>query len=71
MSAKTNQKIRFIIRETIAVAAIFAVVFFGGKLVNSWLGQKALNETGIAFLDYDSAIQEAVAIGKPVLLEFG
>lgn len=71
MGSKTNKNIRFIVKETIVVAAIFTFVFFGGKLVNSWLGQKALNETGIAFQDYESAVQEAVTIGKPVLLEFG
>ena len=71
MNIKTSQKVRFLIRETATVAVIFAVVFFGGKLVNGWLGQKALDETGIVFLSYEAAIQEATETGKPVLLEFG
>lgn len=66
-----SQKIHYLVKEAVTVAVIFAVVFFGGKLVNSWLGQKALDETGIAFLNYEAAVQEATETGKPVLLEFG
>ena len=71
MTPKTLKKIRYILKEMAIVATIFAIVFFGGRQVNSWLGEKALNETGIAFQNYEAAIAQAIESGKPVLLEFG
>lgn len=71
MTPKAHKKIRYILKEVAIVATIFAIVFFGGRQVNSWLGQKALTETGIAFQSYEAAVEQAIESGKPVLLEFG
>lgn len=71
MGDKIKSKLRYILKETAIIAVLFAVVFMGGKQVQIWLGQKALDETGIAFQSYEAAIEEAAKTGKPVLLEFG
>ncbi len=71
MTPKARKKIRYIFKEVTIVAKIFAVVYFGGRQANSWLGQKALNDTGIAFQPYEAAVEQAIESGKPVLLEFG
>jgi thiol:disulfide interchange protein len=71
MASQIKSKLRYIFKETAIIAVMFAVIFFGGKQVQIWLGQKALDETGIAFQSYETAIEEASASGKPVLLEFG
>ncbi len=64
MTPKARKKIRYIFKEVTIVATIFAVVFFGGRQANSWLGQKALNDTGIAFQPYEAAVEQAIESGS-------
>lgn len=60
-----------ILREIIIAAMIFGVVYFGNQAVQSWLGERAIENSGMEHLTFDSALIASSAQGKPLLTVFG
>lgn len=63
-------KPKFILKELAVLAAIFLLAYFGNQQVQSWLGQKAIENTGFEHISLDAALEKAAAEDKQVLVDF-
>ena len=55
-------------RLTLLALVLVAGAYFVNVEVQSWLGRRALAQTGVHFLDFDQATQAAQTSGKPLLV---
>ena len=69
MKPSQNSLISFF-RELILVAIIIVLAFSGSRLVNSWLGERAIERAQFEEIDYPDAAQKALEEGKPLMLKF-
>lgn len=60
-----------IVREVVIASMIFGLVYFGNQAVQSWLGQRAIDNSGIEHLAFDEALDLSEMQEKPVLAVFG
>jgi len=49
---------------------LLAVALYGSRYINTWLGQRALENTGLEHLSMEDALEMTQATGKPVLVKF-
>ena len=56
--------------ELISLAVICGLVYLGNHQVQTWLGQRAVEQTGLPQTSYQMALEKSAQTGKPVLLEF-
>ena len=57
-------------KDILQMVAIFAVIYFGNQQVQTYLGKKAIEETGIQALSFEEAVKESERTGKPIFAEF-
>ena len=63
-------KPKAILRELVIIAVIVAAAFYGNRLVQTWLGQKAIEQAGYEQISFDAAKALANTQGKPMLVDF-
>ncbi|MBC6427682.1 MAG: thioredoxin family protein [Cellvibrionales bacterium] len=61
---------RRFLREGLLIGLILLGAWAAAKPTNSYLGQRALADTGIDYLPYVAALERAATTGKPLLLQF-
>lgn len=52
------------------MALIFSVVYFGNRQVQSWLGARAIEQTGFEQISFEAAKAKAADEQKPMLVDF-
>lgn len=63
-------KIPKLAKDIAQMLAIFAVVYFGNQQIQTYLGKKAVAETGLVSPTFEQALQMAQQQGKPIVAEF-
>ena len=58
------------LKQTALFLLLLAFVFWGSRQVNSWMGHRALEKTGLEYLPIDTALQVSRETGKPILVNF-
>lgn len=59
-----------VVFKWLRLGALFALIYFGNVQLQTWMGQRALQQTQLQFLDITAGLQQGRASGKPVLVDF-
>jgi len=61
---------KVILKEVLVLALIFLISYIGNQHVQSWLGQRAVNNTGFEHVSFEEALTKAQAEDKNLLIDF-
>ena len=65
-----SSKSKSLFQELVVMGLIFAAVYFGNQRVQSWLGARAIEQTGFEQISFDAAKARAAREQKPMLVDF-